>query len=370
MRRALELAARGIGRVEPNPPVGAVLVDSSGQLLAEGWHQTCGGLHAEVHALSLCPQPPPGATLFVTLEPCNHWGKTPPCTDAVLSAGIRRVVIALRDPARHAPLAGVERLRQAGVDVEVGLLEDEARHLAAPFLKRVTTGRPFVHAKWAMTLDGKIATASGESRWISGPQSRAAVHELRGRMDAILVGIGTALADDPLLTARPAGLRVATRIVLDSSARLPLTSRLVQTATEAPVLLCTSSAVTREIRQSFEQAGVEVLSLPGDGRGRLDLAALLDELGHREMTNVLIEGGAHLLGTAFDRSLVDEVHVFVAPLIVGGARSPSPVAGTGRACLADADQLDFPEFLKLGNDTCIRGLIRPTRPAEDTQRRP
>src|SRR3954466_722160 len=224
MERALALAERGRGAVEPNPLVGAVVV-RDGTCVGEGWHQRYGGPHAEVHALAAAAEAARGATLYVTLEPCCHFGKTPPCTDAVLAAGVRRVVASMADPFPRVAGGGLDRLRAAGLEVEVGLLEDEARRLNAPYLKRLTTGLPYVTAKWAMTLDGKTAVASGDSRWISGPRSRALVHELRGRMDAILVGIGTALADDPLLTARPPGPRVACRVVLDGAARLDLASR-------------------------------------------------------------------------------------------------------------------------------------------------
>ncbi len=230
MARALELAARGIGSVEPNPPVGAVLVDDEGNLIAEGWHQRFGGLHAEIEAIAQAEDRTRGATLFVSLEPCCHQGKTGPCTEAIARAGIRKVVVALRDPFPQVDGKGIERLLSLGIEVEVGLLAQEAAHLAAPFLKLVTAARPWVHAKWAMSLDGKIATHSGDSRWISNDASRAIVHRLRGRMDAIVVGAGTALCDDPLLAARPPGPRVATRIVVDSQARLPITSQLVLTA--------------------------------------------------------------------------------------------------------------------------------------------
>src|SRR4051812_10972491 len=236
MRRALAEAGRGRGRVEPNPMVGAVVV-RDGQPVGVGHHARFGGPHAEGVALAEAKDAACGATLYVTLEPCCHVGKTPPCTDAVLGAGIRRVVAAMPDPFPKVAGGGLARLRTAGLEVEVGLLDDAAARLNAAYLKRVTTGLPYVIAKWAMTLDGKTAVASGDSRWISGPRARALVHELRGRMDAILVGIGTALADDPQLTARPPGPRCAARVVLDSAARLPHDGRLARTAREVPVWL-------------------------------------------------------------------------------------------------------------------------------------
>src|SRR5436309_2908852 len=235
MHRALELAERGRGFVEPNPLVGAVLV-RDGQVVGEGWHQRYGQAHAEVNALSAAGEAARGATLYVTLEPCCHHGKTPPCTDAVLKAGVARVVVAMADPFPKVSGGGLAILRAAGVEVHVGLCEPEARELNAPYLKLLRTGRPWVHAKWAMTLDGKIATRTGDSKWISGEESRRRVHELRGRMDAILVGRGTVVADDPLLTARPAGPRVAARVVVSASGELPERCQLRATAREVPVI--------------------------------------------------------------------------------------------------------------------------------------
>src|SRR5438309_708949 len=219
MRQAHALAARGRGFVEPNPLVGAVVLDAAGKLAGEGWHQKSGGPHAEVHALEAAGERARGGTLVVTLEPCCHWGKTPPCTDAILRAGVRRVVAAMADPFPQVAGGGLKVLRDAGLEVRVGLCEREAKRLNAAYLKLLRTGRPWVHAKWAMTLDGKIATGTGESKWITGEAARARVHELRGRMDAIIVGKGTLLADDPLLTARPPGPRPATRVVLTSMAQ-------------------------------------------------------------------------------------------------------------------------------------------------------
>src|SRR3954451_1208374 len=245
MPRALELAERGRGHVEPNPLVGAVIV-RDGRVVGEGWHQRYGEAHAEVHALAAAGAAARGATLYVTLEPCCHHGKTPPCTDAVLRAGVGRVVASMLDPNPLVAGKGAERLRAAGVAVEIGVGEAEARRLNAPYLKLLRTGRPYVHLKWAMTLDGKICTRTGDSKWISNEASRRRVHELRGRVDAILVGVGTALADDPQLTARPRGPRTATRIVLDSRGRLPPTSLLAATARIVPTLVATTAAAPED----------------------------------------------------------------------------------------------------------------------------
>ncbi len=357
MRHALTLAARGSGFVEPNPAVGAVIVDESLQPFGEGWHRQFGGPHAEVFALQAAGEQARGQTLFVTLEPCCHFGKTPPCTRAVIAAGIRRVVIAQPDPASHVNGGGIAELRGAGITVEVGLLEDHARRLTAPFVKLMTRGRPWVHAKWAMTLDGKIAARSGHSQWISGPESRAVVHELRGRMDAIVVGGGTALADDPQLTARPPGPRLATRVVLDSQARLPLTSRLVQSAREAPVLCFATDAAAAERVNSLRAAGVDVVAVPGDVNGRVPAGAWLDELGRRRLTNILVEGGGQLLGSLFDANEIDEVHAFIAPKLIGGTAAISPIAGTGLDGVPEAGLGDR-QVRMLGDDLYVHGRIR------------
>lgn len=364
MSRALELAARGIGWVEPNPPVGAVLVDDSLNLIGEGWHQKFGGPHAEIEAIAQAGENARGSTLFVTLEPCCHHGKTGPCTDAIAKAGIKKAVVALGDPFPKINGKGIERLRALGVEVELGLHSKEAARLAAPFFKLVTTGRPWIHAKWAMSLDGKIATHTGDSRWISSEPSRAIVHRLRGRMDAILVGVGTVLRDDPLLTARPTGPRVATRIVVDSMARIPLTSQLVQTASHVPTLIAATSAAPADNVRNLEQLGVKVFFVPSQGEpdpsqdGRIDLETLFDELGRRQFTNVLVEGGSRVFGSLFDGDLVDETHVFVAPKILGGAHAPSAVAGHGRSSIDSITALESVAVEKVGDDVYINGRRR------------
>ena len=279
MQRALELAERGRGTVEPNPVVGAVIVDDSGRILGEGWHQQYGGPHAEVHALKAAGDAARGATMFVTLEPCCHFGKTPPCSRAVIAAGIKRVIIAMRDPAPHVDGGGIVELRAAGIEVEVGLLESDARRMVAPFVQLITQKRPWFHAKWAMTLDGKIATGTGHSQWITNEASRAVVHRLRGRMDAIMVGLGTALADDPQLTARPPGPRVALRIVIDSTGRLPVNSKLVQTAHQPPVLVFTTSRAPAAAIERLKTAGVEVFVAGTDSAGHVSLPDVVRELG-------------------------------------------------------------------------------------------
>ncbi len=355
MARALELAVRGQGWVEPNPMVGCVIV-RDGRVVGEGWHPKFGGPHAEIEALRAAGEAARGSVMYVTLEPCCHHGKTPPCADAVVAAGIRRVVVAQRDPFPLVDGGGLRLLQDAGIEVAVGLLENEARELNAPYLKLLRTGRPWVIAKWAMTLDGKIATHTGNSRWISGEQSRAVVHQLRGRMDAVIVGATTARHDDPLLTARPSGPRVATRVVLDSSASLSTDSQLVRTIGQAPVLVAAGANAPEANVRPLREAGCEVLLLEGASYAER-LGQLLDELGRRRMTNVLVEGGGRLLGSLYDAGAIDEVHAFIAPRLVGGAAAPSPIGGRGQVSMADAIALKNPVIQTCGEDIYIWGRI-------------
>ncbi|QDU53944.1 bifunctional diaminohydroxyphosphoribosylaminopyrimidine deaminase/5-amino-6-(5-phosphoribosylamino)uracil reductase RibD [Aeoliella mucimassa] len=352
MQRAIDLARQGEGHVEPNPMVGAVVV-RHGQVVGEGYHQKFGGPHAEVHALAAAGESARGATLYVTLEPCCHTGKTPPCTQAVLAAGIARVVVAVGDPFPQVDGGGIAQLRAAGIECEVGVLEREARYLLAPYLKLVTTGKPWVIAKWAMTLDGKMATHTGSSQWISGESSRAVVHKIRGRMDAIVVGSGTVHADDPLLTARPAGPRVPVRVVLGD---LTTDTKLAQTMDEAPLMVVRQRDTEADEYQWLLDGGGELwISGTDDRLTRINL--LLDELGSRRMTNVLVEGGGKVLGALFDAHAVDEVHVFIAPKIVGGEGAPTPVAGLGLSDMAAAWQLVDTRIETLGTDMYLSGRL-------------
>jgi diaminohydroxyphosphoribosylaminopyrimidine deaminase/5-amino-6-(5-phosphoribosylamino)uracil reductase len=329
MSRALDLATHGRGQVEPNPMVGAVVVNSEGDCIGEGYHERFGGPHAEVHALRKAGARANGATLFVTLEPCCHYGKTPPCTEAVIAAGIKHVVVAASDPFPEVAGKGIAQLRASGITVQTGILEHEATELTAPFRKLVTQQRPFIIAKWAMSLDGKLAAHTGISKWISNAASRSIVHRIRGRMDGILVGIGTALADNPLLTVRPPGARIPTRIILDSQARLPLKSQLVQTISEAPVLVFASETAPPQRVARLRKAGVEVVMLPPGSGGKPNILKVLDNLGVRKMTNVLVEGGSDVLGRLRDAGQIDEAHVFIAPKLIGGQNAYTPIGGNG-----------------------------------------
>ncbi|CAN5909925.1 bifunctional diaminohydroxyphosphoribosylaminopyrimidine deaminase/5-amino-6-(5-phosphoribosylamino)uracil reductase RibD [soil metagenome] len=365
MRRALAEAALGLGFVEPNPLVGALVV-SAGKTVGIGHHPYFGGPHAEVVALARAGEAARGATLYVTLEPCCHFGKTPPCTEAIIRAGIARVVAAMRDPFPRVAGEGFEELRDAGIVVESGLDEAASRRLNAPYLKRLATGMPYVTAKWAMTLDGKTACASGDSRWISSTRSRGLVHELRGRVDGLLVGIGTAMADDPELTARPAGPRQAARIVLDPAARLPTASRLACTAHQAPVWVAVTDRAPLDRREALRSLGCDLLEFPGEDR--VPILPLLAELGRRGQTNLLVEGGGRVLGAFLDAGQVDAVEVYMAPILEGGSQAFQPIQGRGFERMAEALRLDRHEVQVIDGDVLVRGTITregpsPTRSA-------
>ena len=357
--RAIALAEQGRGAAEPNPMVGAVVV-KDGAVVAEGFTQPYGGPHAEVMALRAAGPRAAGATMYVTLEPCNHYGRTPPCAPAVAEAGIRRVVASVLDPTPKTSGKGLAELRGRGVAVEVGLCRPEAVRQNAGFFKLAAVGRPLVIAKWAMSADGRTATRAGLSRWVSGPESRELVHSVRGRVDCVMVGSGTARADDPLLTCREAERRrtAARLVVCGRSAPLP-GSRLVAGAAEAPVLLAYPEQRPPEGLAEAERAGCRPLPIAGDpaAPGRLDLGKLLDELGRRAMTNVLVEGGSALLGALFDAALVDRVMAFVAPLVIGGQAAPGAVAGRGVETMEQALRLYESTSRPVGRDVLIEGWL-------------
>jgi diaminohydroxyphosphoribosylaminopyrimidine deaminase/5-amino-6-(5-phosphoribosylamino)uracil reductase len=358
MARALELAARGEGLVEPNPMVGCVVV-RDGTIVGEGWHEQFGGPHAEIHALKQAGAKAKEATLYVTLEPCCHQGKTPPCTEAIIRAGIGRVVIAAGDPFPQVAGGGIAALEAADIPCSVGLVEAEARQLLSPYLKLTTTGRPWTIAKWAMTRDGMLAAPDEVGRWISSEASREVVHRLRGRVDAIVVGSGTVQVDDPLLTARPVDSkdrkRMPVRVVIDSAATLPLSSKLVQSANESPVLVAVGSDAPSEACRSLAEAGVEIFSCNGSTHADR-LQSLLDELGRRQMTNVLVEGGSRLLKILFELQAIDEVHVFIATKIVGGT-VPAPFAGMGTQELIEAIPLCDATIDRCDGDNYLHGRV-------------
>lgn len=360
MKRALELAERGRGWVEPNPVVGAVLA-RGGEVVGEGWHRRFGGPHAEVEALADARArgvDPAGLTMVVTLEPCAHHGKTPPCADALVAAGVGRVVAAMVDPFGEVSGRGIERLRSAGVVVEVGVLEAEARRVNAPFVKRVTTGLPYVIAKWAQTVDGKIATATGDSRWISGEASRRRVHELRARVDAIVAGVGTVATDDPSLTARGVEVRrVARRVVVDPRLRSPEDAKLLGDGGPAVTIAHErreGDAGLARARDRLRALGAELVPLSERCGHRLDLRPLLAHLvSAHGATNVLAEGGAGLLGSLFEQDLVDELHVYVAPKLIGDREAPSAVDGLPCARVEEAKRLVLTGVERIGADVLL-----------------
>ena len=365
MKRAIALARRGAGCVEPNPMVGCVIV-RDGRIIGEGWHRRFGRPHAEVNALAQAGPRARGATVYVTLEPCAHTGKTPPCADAIIAAGAKRVVIGAADPNPPAG-GGARRLRDAGLDVEFGVMEAEARELIAPFAKRITTGLPFVIAKWAATLDGAIATRDGDSRWISSDASRRDVHRLRGRVDAIMVGIGTALADDPLLTARGVTpRRIARRVVIDPNLRVGVGSKLVESVGLAPLSVAATPAALRAQavkRERLAERGVELIALRGRRRrdGTRPLADLLRALADlHDATNVLVEGGAGLIGSLHRERLIDRFHVYIGAKVLGEgglAATAGPGQGRRSARMGDATRLQLLDLRRLGDD--VRAIYRP-----------
>jgi diaminohydroxyphosphoribosylaminopyrimidine deaminase/5-amino-6-(5-phosphoribosylamino)uracil reductase len=351
----------GHGRVSPNPMVGAVIV-RDGQVLGEGFHAELGGRHAEVEAIEDARArgiDPAGATMLVTLEPCAHHGRQPPCVDAIRAAGIVRVVVASDDPSAKASGRGPAVLREAGVEVEIvdGAEAEAAELLNQPFRKHARTGLPHIVMKSAITLDGRVATAGGDSQWISSEESRLLAHRWRAESDAVCVGIGTALADDPRLTAREVGtLRQPTRVVFDSEARLPVDSRLVETIGEAPLVIVASPAAAEERMSGLRGAGAEVVVVGGGAADRVK--AGLAELGARQITSVLLEGGPTLAGAFRDADEIDELRLFVAPMVVGGLLARPPIAGDGAMTLPDATVATSMEWERSGNDLLVRARLR------------
>lgn len=358
MQRAIELARRVRGQVSPNPPVGAVLV-RDGRIIGQGSTRPPGGRHAEIVALAEAGVAARGSTLFVTLEPCSHYGRTPPCTEAILAAGVARLVCAVVDPDTHVNGTGIQRLQDAGLTVEVGEGAEEVRKLLAGYLKQRRTGLPLVTAKFATSLDGKIATRTGDSRWVSGPDTLVWAHEQRAHLDAIAVGVNTVLVDDPQLTARPGGTEVGVhqplRIVVDSRGRTRPTAKVLQGP--APTLIATTDQSPESWRQALQSLGAEIAVLPS-ADGLVDLTALLRLLGEHGCLDLLVEGGGILLGALFDAGLVDRVQAIVAPMIVGGSEAPVAVAGRGVERMADALRLRDVSVQHLGQDLLVEGMIQ------------
>lgn len=344
------------GHPSPNPHVGAVVV-RGGELVAAAHHERAGTEHAEIVAMRAAGERAAGATLYVTLEPCNHFGRTPPCTDAVLAAKIARVVIGCRDPNPHVEGKGVEKLRAAGVEVVVGVREAEARGLIAAWGKHITTGLPYVSLKLALSLDGRIATRSGVSKWVTGPDARAKVHVLRSRHDAIAVGIGTALADDPRLTVRDAPGESPTRIVFDTKLRLPTTSRLALTARQTPTVVLCGFDASPAAEEELVGLGVECVRGPTSSEGRLDAVAALRLLAQRGYVSLMVEGGAELAGSFLAGRLADELHAFVAPMLLGPRGRAGAVDWAGPDTPQQAPRIASPRWELVGEDAYAHGPI-------------
>ncbi|HXS40913.1 MAG TPA: bifunctional diaminohydroxyphosphoribosylaminopyrimidine deaminase/5-amino-6-(5-phosphoribosylamino)uracil reductase RibD [Stellaceae bacterium] len=352
MRAALSLARRGLGTVWPNPTVGCVLV-KDGAVAGRGWTQPGGRPHGETEALRRAGSRAQGATAYVSLEPCCHHGKTPPCTDALIAAGIARAVVAVEDPDPRVAGRGIARLREAGIAVEVGLMAEEARAINAGFFTRLGLGRPLVTLKLATTLDGKIATATGESQWITGEAARNRAHLLRATHDGVMIGAGTAIADDPLLTCRLPGMagRNPVRIVVDGSLHLPLTAKLVAEAKQLPTWIIHGHGLDAARRQAFADCGVVLIEAPFTRSAELDLAGALAALGERGLTRILVEGGARLAGALLEADLVDRLAWFQAPTLLGGDARPA-VEAFGVTALAAARR-----FKRLGIEACGEDVL-------------
>ncbi len=363
MSRALQIAEQG--DPSPNPHVGCVIAHGT-DIVGEGHHEAAGRDHAEALALKAAGEKARGATLYVTLEPCNHEGRTPPCTDAILNAGIKRVVIGCLDPNPNVVGGAVERLRAAGVEVEVGVLEDKARALIEPWSKYITKGLAFLSLKLALSLDGRIATRTGASKWITGPESRAYSHTLRAKHDAVMVGINTVLADDPRLTVRQARGRNPIRVIVDSKLRIPLDRRLVQSAEEVPTCVLTTPDAPEAAAQALESASISVIRVPATAEGRCDMRAALHELAKREVVSVLCEGGAELAGSLLANHLVDQLHAFVAPILLGPRGRPGAVDWAGPETPAEAPRITSPRWELYGDDAYVVGklLYPPPRRGE------
>lgn len=358
MKRALELAEKGIGYTSPNPLVGAVIV-KSGKIIGEGYHERYGSHHAEVNALRNATEDVSGATMYVTLEPCSHYGKTPPCAKAIVESGIKRVVIGLKDPNPLVSGKGIEILKSSGIGVVTGVVEEEGKKLNEIFLKYITTKRPFCILKAAMTLDGKIAASTGDSKWITNEQSRTYVHHLRHRVSGIMVGIQTILADDPMLNTRLQSSegKDPHRIIIDSKCRLPLNARVLNMTSNADTIVVTTEKAGEESLRRLKDKGAEVIITPLKNH-RVDLNYLMKKLGERSIDSVLLEGGGTLNYSALEEGIVDKVNFFIAPKIIGGNAAKTPVTGEGKAYMKDAILLRDVHYQSFGEDIMIEGYVR------------
>ena len=360
MKRALELARKGEGHTSPNPMVGCVVV-KDGRIISEGYHEKYGEFHAERNALTRCTEDTTGADLYVTLEPCCHQGKTPPCTDIIIEKKIARVFVGSMDSNPLVAGKGVQILRDHGIYVETGILEEECLKLNEVFYHYITTKTPFVVMKYAMTLDGKIACATGDSRWVTGETARAQVHRMRGRYRGIMVGIGTVLADDPMLNCRVEGGVDPVRIICDSNLRIPTESQIVKTASDIETIVaCSQEALESERKQEkirrLKEAGIQIIGT--EGAHGVNLVELMKKLGGQNIDSILLEGGGTLNASALEDGIVNKVYAYIAGKLIGGMDARSPVEGMGIDRMADAITLQNVEIEKLGDDFCIVGYVK------------
>ena len=356
MRMALELALKGRGWVSPNPVVGAVIVRDDGTIIGQGYHERYGELHAERNALKNCMEPPAGATMYVTLEPCCHHGRQPPCTDAILEAGIRRVVVGSGDPNPRVAGGGIRILREHGIEVVEGVLKEECDAVNEIFFHYIQTGRPYVVMKYAMTIDGKIAAYTGLSKWVTGEEARAHVQKLRHELSAIMVGVGTVLADDPMLNCRIPGLTSPVRIICDTHLRTPLDSKVVQTASEIPTIIATCCEDEKAVLQ-YTEKGCRVLNVAKSGDLHLDLQDLVSKIGAEGIDSILLEGGGTLNWSALESGIVNRVMAYVAPKLFGGSSAKTPVEGRGIPDPQEAVRLRDISISRLGEDLLIEGKV-------------
>ncbi len=357
MKEALKLAEKGTGFTNPNPLVGAVIL-KDGRVVGRGYHERYGKAHAEINALKDAGQEAKGATMYVTLEPCSHHGKTPPCAEAIIKSGIRKVVIASKDPNPLVSGRGIRMLKNAGIDVITGILDAENRRLNTFFFHHMETGKPYVLMKTAMSADGKIATRTHDSKWISNEKSREFVHELRHRMQAIMVGAGTVIHDNPHLTSRLGGRKVSqpVRIILDTCGETPLESHVLNTENARTIMVVSDKVKPAAIR-IFEEKGAEVLIMPQND-GKIDLSDLMERLGKKGINSILLEGGAHVNDSAIRSKIVQEIHSFIAPIIIGGKDAPGPVGGSGVANVKESTRLDRVETVVFDEDLLLVYKVR------------
>lgn len=355
MQRALELAKNGEGRVSPNPMVGAVIV-KGGKIIGEGYHMQYGGPHAEVNAFLNATENVEGATIYVTLEPCCHFGKTPPCVNAIIENKISRVVVGALDPNPLVAGKGVNILKNKGIEVITGVLEEDCKKINEIFMKYILTKKPFVIMKAAMTLDGKITSYSGNSKWITGDAARGEVHKLRNKVSGIMVGIGTVLSDNPELTCRMDGGKNPIRIIVDSTLRIPLDAKVIGTKSDSLTIVVTTEKADEEKINILKNKGVEILIIK-ERNGRVDLQSLMEKLGKLKIDSILLEGGSTLNFSALEEKIVDKVQFYIAPKIIGGETSKTPVGGGGISLLTDAFKIKDLSFSKIGEDILIEGYL-------------